>query len=124
MFSGAGENDEYYALDDTRNVPVKQIPVLGQVLSQRQSAILAPQLQQGVRMLQLSSAELQEELELVLQQNPFLEKLELDENIEYSEPLGNQTYMLNAVKDQGGYESGVIQGGIAQPFIRSLPLGG
>lgn len=61
---------------------MKQGHTLGQQLSHRQTATLAPQLQQGVRMLQLSSTELQAEIELALQKNPFLEKLEFDAEFE------------------------------------------
>ncbi len=49
-----------------------------QVLSLKQATILAPQLQQGLHLLQLSSLDLQREIENALQSNPFLEKTELE----------------------------------------------
>ena len=49
-----------------------------QVLSLKQTTILAPQLQQGLHLLHLSSLDLQQEIENELQSNPFLEKTELD----------------------------------------------
>ncbi len=51
---------------------------VNQVLSHKQTQILAPQLQQGVRVLQLSSLELQNEIDVALSNNPFLEKMEME----------------------------------------------
>ncbi|MCK5921998.1 MAG: hypothetical protein KAG66_13725, partial [Methylococcales bacterium] len=51
---------------------------MDQVLSLKQTTILAPQLQQGVHLLNLSSIDLQTEVDTALETNPFLEKLELD----------------------------------------------
>lgn len=59
---------------------------IDQVLSLKQSTILAPQLQQGVHLLQLSSLELQTEIETALETNPFLEKLELGFDIGAENP--------------------------------------
>ena len=61
---------------------VSQSHSINQVLSQKQTAILAPQLQQGVRLLQLSSAELQNEIDAALLNNPFLEKMEMPTGFE------------------------------------------
>jgi len=55
---------------------------VNQVLSLKQTTILAPQLQQGVRVLQLSSLELQNEIDAALLSNPFLEKMEMDTGFE------------------------------------------
>ncbi|MDO9602583.1 MAG: RNA polymerase factor sigma-54, partial [Rhodocyclaceae bacterium] len=44
-----------------------------------QHLALTPQLQQSIRLLQLSSLELNEEIEQALQENPLLEREEPDE---------------------------------------------
>jgi RNA polymerase sigma-54 factor len=44
-----------------------------------QSLALTPQLQQSIRLLQLSSQELNQELETILQENPLLERTDKDE---------------------------------------------
>ena len=64
---------------------VSQGHSFNQVLSHKQTAILAPQLQQGVRVLQLSSVELQNEIDVALSDNPFLEKMEMDSGFELAE---------------------------------------
>lgn len=64
---------------------VSQSHSINQVLSHKQTAILAPQLQQGVRVLQLSSVELQNEIDVALSDNPFLEKMEMDSGFELAE---------------------------------------
>ena len=45
-----------------------------------QSLALTPQLQQSIRLLQLSSQELNQELETILQENPLLERTDKDED--------------------------------------------
>ncbi|MBU3735533.1 MAG: RNA polymerase factor sigma-54, partial [Methylobacterium sp.] len=45
-----------------------------------QHLALTPQLQQSIRLLQLSSVELNQELETVLQANPLLERVEQNES--------------------------------------------
>ena len=40
---------------------------------------LTPQLQQSIKLLQMSSVELNQELEILIQQNPLIEMLEEDE---------------------------------------------
>ena len=40
---------------------------------------LTPQLQQSIKLLQMSSVELNQELEILIQQNPLVEMLEEDE---------------------------------------------
>ncbi len=44
-----------------------------------QHLTLTPQLQQSIRLLQLSTVELNAEVERMLQENPLLEKAEVDE---------------------------------------------
>jgi len=61
---------------------------VNQVLSNKQTTILAPQLQQGVRVLQLSSTELQSEIDAALMENPFLEKMEMDTGFEINPDSG------------------------------------
>lgn len=51
------------------------------------SLSLTPQLQQAIRLLQLSSLELEQEIQLQLDSNPLLEKVEDQENIESLERI-------------------------------------
>ena len=53
-----------------------------------QSLALTPQLQQSIRLLQLSSQELNQELETILQENPLLERT--DKNDDGSENVSLQ----------------------------------
>jgi len=48
-------------------------------LKQSQHLTLTPQLQQSIRLLQLSTLELNAEVERMLQENPLLEKADEDE---------------------------------------------
>ena len=43
---------------------------------QSQQLLLTPQLQQAIRLLQLSTADLEQEIERAVEQNPFLERME------------------------------------------------
>ena len=43
---------------------------------QSQQLLLTPQLQQAIRLLQLSTADLEQEIERAVEQNPFLERVE------------------------------------------------
>lgn len=63
---------------------MKQQLALKQGLKHQQTVALTPQLQQGVRMLQMSSLELDQEIGLALQKNPFLEKLEMETELVFS----------------------------------------
>ena len=55
-----------------------------------QNLALTPQLQQSIRLLQLSSQELNQELETILQENPLLERTDRNddgsENVEFFTP--------------------------------------
>jgi len=51
-----------------------------------QHLALTPQLQQSIRLLQLSTLELHQEVEQMLEQNPFLEPEEDKTPYEYSAP--------------------------------------
>ncbi|MCK5919810.1 MAG: hypothetical protein KAG66_02645 [Methylococcales bacterium] len=81
-----------------------------QVLNLKQTTILAPQLQQGVHLLQLSSIELQNEIDIALASNPFLEKLELEFSPEplKADALIQQNSKLDRRSDLGS--SRAIQG--------------
>lgn len=54
-----------------------------------QNLALTPQLQQSIRLLQLSTLELNQELETILQDNPLLELVEGDEDTRADEPLAD-----------------------------------
>ncbi|WP_407305610.1 RNA polymerase factor sigma-54 [Acinetobacter sp.] len=56
------------------------------------SLSLTPQLQQAIRLLQLSSLELEQEIQIQLDSNPLLEKIEDQSNIESLSSLEEQEY--------------------------------
>lgn len=56
-----------------------------------QNLALTPQLQQSIRLLQLSSLELNQELELILQENPLLELLEEGDEADNQESAKDDT---------------------------------
>ncbi|MDO4795273.1 MAG: RNA polymerase factor sigma-54 [Brachymonas sp.] len=60
------------------------------------SVTLAPQLQQAIRLLQLSSAELQQELQQMLLDNPFLEQIE---DGAYEAPAADETTLPDTASD-------------------------
>ena len=96
-----------------------------QVLSHKQSAILAPQLQQGVRVLQLSSVELQNEIDAALLSNPFLEKMELDVGFESSIESGpGENEAPKPHPKSGPAGGGIIHGLVAKPSTVNQPLSG
>lgn len=77
-----------------------------QTLAFKQTTILAPQLQQGVRLLALSSMDLQNEVELALESNPFLEKLDYETGIEARSAISDPRLRQKPPKHR---ESSVIQ---------------
>jgi RNA polymerase sigma-54 factor len=87
------------------------------VLSQKQTSILAPQLQQGVRVLQLSSLELQNEIDVALSDNPFLEKMEMDAGFEVTVDHGPEAKeSRKSHRDLATTNTGLIQGYVAKPL--------
>jgi RNA polymerase sigma-54 factor len=66
-----------------------------------QNLALTPQLQQSIRLLQLSSAELNQELEIILQENPLLERSDsIEENNDY--PSQAQTLEVDLQNNVNG----------------------
>ncbi len=55
--------------------------------AQTQTLSMTPQLQQAIKLLQLSSIELEQEIQQVLEENPFLEKVSQESNDESLEAL-------------------------------------
>jgi len=81
-----------------------------QSLNLKQSTILAPQLQQGIRLLALSSMELQNEIDQALDSNPFLEKLDYETGIEARSALNEQLSEPLAVHARRATDSPLIHG--------------
>ncbi|KDQ96973.1 hypothetical protein SEEMF064_04470, partial [Salmonella enterica subsp. enterica serovar Montevideo str. FVM_628064] len=50
---------------------------------------MTPQLQQAIRLLQLSTLELQQELQQALENNPLLEQTDLHDEIDTQQPQDN-----------------------------------
>ena len=67
----------------------------GLQLRTSQNLALTPQLQQSIRLLQLSTLELNQELEIILQENPLLELVEGDEDSEASNAESSNTETSN-----------------------------
>lgn len=54
-----------------------------------QQLAMTPQLQQAIRLLQLSTLELQQELQQALENNPLLEQTDLHDEIDTQQPQDN-----------------------------------
>ena len=91
-----------------------------------QSLALTPQLQQSIRLLQLSSQELNQELEAILQENPLLERTDKNddgsENINEftsegfnSQPLSSTT--STSQKDEDGQFENASQDGLSEDYF-------
>ncbi len=74
-----------------------------------QNLALTPQLQQSIRLLQLSSLELDQELELILQENPLLEIV--DENDETDSTAEEELASKEKVTDSNTNDSEVNESG-------------
>jgi len=74
-------------------------------LKYSQNLALTPQLQQSIRLLQLSSQELNQELETILQENPLLERIDKNEDgtesvsAFASESFGSQESIISSTTD-------------------------
>jgi len=95
-----------------------------QSLNLKQSTILAPQLQQGVRLLALTSMELQSEIDQALDSNPFLEKLDYETGIEARSALNEQLSAPMAVHARRVTDSPQIHGYTPAQPVGSLPQQG
>lgn len=82
-----------------------------------QQLTLTPQLQQSIRLLQLSTLELNQELEAILQENPLLERYELEGEDEEGAPLpeGFATTLPTAAADEAAGD------GEREPEITEAP---
>jgi RNA polymerase sigma-54 factor len=96
-----------------------------------QHLTLTPQLQQSIRLLQLSTLELNQELDRILAENPLLEREESDEEAESQVvPLnGTQTPAYESQEDSGGtpeeppaYDES--RPGDSDWFLEGMPSGG
>jgi RNA polymerase sigma-54 factor len=69
-----------------------------------QHLALTPQLQQSIRLLQLSTVELNQELETILQANPLLERVEQGDNGQEEYYAGSQSEQTVPVEDNSRQE--------------------
>jgi RNA polymerase sigma-54 factor len=98
---------------------------VNQVLSHKQTQILAPQLQQGVRILQLSSLELQNEIDVALSKNPFLEKMEME--ADFDAPVNakpGESEVRKSHDHSSSTSSSLIHGYAAKPPGLKQPASG
>ena len=94
-----------------------------------QHLALTPQLQQSIRLLQLSTLELHQEVEQMLEQNPFLEMEEEASTPFDAQPLPERTSAAERTASEaednwqsGGGEGGE-QNGDAEPAVDSMEFG-
>ena len=76
----------------------------GLSLRTSQHLVLTPQLQQSIRLLQLSTLELGQEVEQMLDENPFLERT-LDDDTPYDVPALPQTASATAIAEEANSNS-------------------
>lgn len=95
-----------------------------QSLNLKQSTILAPQLQQGVRLLALSSMDLQSEIDQALDSNPFLEKLDYETGIEARSALDQALSAPMEAHARRATDSPQIHGYTPAPAPGSMPKQG
>jgi RNA polymerase sigma-54 factor len=69
-----------------------------------QHLALTPQLQQSIRLLQLSTVELNQELETILQDNPLLERVEQGDSGQEEYYAGSQPEQVSPVEDNSRQE--------------------
>lgn len=74
-----------------------------------QNLALTPQLQQSIRLLQLSTLELNQELELILQENPLLELVEGDEDAAIDGATGNDNQESKEAKNNAESDTATTQ---------------
>jgi len=86
-----------------------------------QHLALTPQLQQSIRLLQLSTLELHQEVEQMLDQNPFLEPEDDNATSAFDTPLERQA--VDRVAEREGVESDGGDGGEAVAEIRAEEFG-
>jgi RNA polymerase sigma-54 factor len=65
------------------------------VLKMGQQLTMTPQLQQAIRLLQLSTLDLQQEIQEALESNPMLERQEEGEDFDHSDPLADGDELPN-----------------------------
>ena len=70
------------------------------VLKMGQQLTMTPQLQQAIRLLQLSTLDLQQEIQEALESNPMLERQEEGEDFDNSDPLADNLDQPNAQASQ------------------------
>lgn len=85
-----------------------------------QQLALTPQLQQAIRLLQLSSVELEIELRLALESNPLLELEEADEEGNVAEPNGTETETPEAANGEEAPATNVEEIEYAEPIDMGL----
>src|SRR4030066_163247 len=99
-----------------------QPPLMKQSLDLRlgQHLTITPQLQQAIRLLQLSSLELQQEIQEALENNPLLE--DLDEEAAAREPSESPVEETVTVESGGDSEGSDSLAGDEQPVDRDIAI--
>lgn len=86
---------------------------LRQQLKQTQQLLMSPQLQQAIKLLQMSRLELVEHIQQELMENPFLEEApsspELSENDENFTELNNESRPAQSDDDEGSVQE-ILEG--------------
>ncbi|WP_447589418.1 RNA polymerase factor sigma-54 [Aquipseudomonas campi] len=74
------------------------------VLKMGQQLTMTPQLQQAIRLLQLSTLDLQQEIQEALESNPMLERQEEGEDFDNSDPLADGEEQPRQVEQEPSYQ--------------------
>ncbi|MCY1260255.1 RNA polymerase sigma-54 factor [compost metagenome] len=74
------------------------------VLKMGQQLTMTPQLQQAIRLLQLSTLDLQQEIQEALESNPMLERQEDGEDFDSSDPLADGAENSNAAPQDSSFQ--------------------
>ncbi len=79
------------------------------VMKQGQSLVMTPQLQQAIKLLQMSSLELQSFVEQEIERNPLLDREDIQQNIEAPKPRDDAPEALDHGMPQGGGDDASVE---------------
>ena len=78
------------------------------VLKMGQQLTMTPQLQQAIRLLQLSTLDLQQEIQEALESNPMLERQEEGEDFDNSDPMAESDQQPNSGSQEASFQETTV----------------
>ena len=78
------------------------------VLKMGQQLTMTPQLQQAIRLLQLSTLDLQQEIQEALESNPMLERQEEGEDFDNSDPMAESEQQPNSGSQEASFQETTV----------------